>query len=129
MRVVPRSKVIYTFSSQHKPVEHVKPGELVLFETEDALGGQIKNEKTSLNEFDWSKVDGATGPIFIESAEPGDTLVVEILDIKAEDKGVIVTVSKYGILGEKPFSPSTKITRINKGYIHFDEGVRSRQNP
>lgn len=129
MKVVPRSDVIYTFSSQHKPVEHIKPRELILLETEDALGGQIRNEGASLDELDWSKVDGATGPVFVEGAELGDTLVVEILGIKVEEKGVIVTVPKYGILGGKRFNPSTKIVRISKGYIHFDESVRVKANP
>ncbi|MFQ6073580.1 MAG: acetamidase/formamidase family protein [Candidatus Bathyarchaeia archaeon] len=129
MKVVPRSRVIYSFGSQHNPVEHVKPGELILLETEDALGGQIKTEEASLDELDWSKVDGATGPVFVEEAEPGDTLVVEILDIKVEEKGVIVTVPKYGILGVKRFNPSTKIVGISNGYIHFDENVRVRANP
>ena len=129
MKVVPRSKVIYSFSSQHNPVEHVKPREPVLLETEDALGGQIKTEEASLDELDWSRVDGATGPVFVEDAEPGDTLVVDMLDIKVEEKGVIVTVPKYGILGGKQFNPSTKIVRISKGYIHFEEGVRVRANP
>ena len=129
MKVVPRSKVIYSFSSQHKPVEHAKVGELVLLETEDAFGGQIKNGETSLEELNWSRVDGATGPVFIEDAESGDTLVVEILDIKIDKKGVIVTVPKYGILGVKPFNPSTKIVRISKGYVHFDEDVRVKANP
>lgn len=129
MKVIPRRNVIYSFSSQHKPVERVKLGEFVLLETEDALGGQIKKEDTSLDMLDWSRVDGATGPLFIEDAEPEDTLVVEILDIKVEEKGVIVTVPKYGILGEKPFNPSTKIVRISDGYINFCEGVRVRTNP
>ena len=129
MKVVPRSKVIYSFSSQHKPVKLVKPEELVLFETEDALGGQIKNEETSLDDLDWSRVDGATGPVFVDDVEPGDTLVVEVLDIKVEEKGVIVTVPKYGILGGQRFNPSTKIVRISRGYVHFDEGVRVKANP
>jgi amidase len=128
MKIVPRSKVIYSFSSQHKPVEHVKHGELLLLETEDAFGGQIKNEEASLDELNWSRVDGATGPLLVEDAEPGDTLVVEILDIKVKDKGVIVTVPKSGILEGKRFNPSTKIVRISKGYIHFDEGVRVKAN-
>lgn len=129
MKVVPRSKVIYSFSSQHNPVERVKPGELVLFETEDALGGQIRNEETSLEELDWSRVDGATGPVFVENAEPGDTLVAEILDIKVEEKGVIVTVPKNGILGGKQFNPLTKMVRISNGYVHFDEDVHVKANP
>lgn len=129
MKIVHRSNVIYSFNPQHKPVEHVKLGELVLFETEDALGGQIETGETSLDELDWSRVDGATGPVFIDNAEPGDTLVVEILDLKVEEQGLIVTVPKYGVLGEKRFNPSTRIVRISKGYIHFNEYVHVKAKP
>jgi len=100
-----------------------------LLETEDALGGQVKTEEDSLEKLDWSRVDGATGPVFVEDAEPGDTLVVEILDIKIDEEGVIVTVPKYGILGEKRFNSSTKIIKISRGYIHFDKRVRVKANP
>ena len=129
MKIVPRNKIVYSFSSHHKPIERVKSGELVLFETEDAFGGQIKNEDASLEELDWSRVDGATGPVFVEDAELGDTLVAEILDVKVEEKGAIVTIPKYGILGGKRFKASTKIVEISNGYVHFDEDFRVRANP
>ncbi len=129
MKVVSRNKVIYAFSPRHKPIAHVKPGELVSLETQDALGGQIKDEKASLHKLDWAKVNGATGPIFIEGAKPGDTLVVEILDIKVEKKGVMVVVPKSGVLKRKKFRPSTKIVNVNDGYIDFDKDIRVKANP
>jgi len=128
MKVIPRNKVVYSFSSQHNPVEHVKAGELVLFETEDAFGEQIENEETCLDALDWSRVDGATGPVFVEDAEEGDTLVVEILDIKANEKGIIATIPKFGILAERQFRPSTKLVEISNGYVNFHPGVRVRAN-
>jgi amidase len=129
MKTVPRTKVIYSFSPRHRPVEHVKPGEPVLLQTEDALGGQVTDEKTSLQRLDWSRVNGATGPIFIEGARPGDTLVVEILDIKVEKKGVMVVVPKSGVLKEKKFRAFTKIVNINDGYIDFEKGLQVKVNP
>ena len=129
MKVVPRSKVIYSFSRRRKPVEYVKSGELVLLETEDALGGQVKDEKASMSKLDWSKVDGATGPLFVKNAEPGDTLIAEILDIRIKEQGVIVTVPKQGILGRKKFSASAKVVGIRRGYIDFERGVRVKVNP
>jgi len=129
MKFVPKNKAVYSFSPLHAPVEQVKTGELVLMETEDAVGGQIKDERTSLEELDWTRVDAATGPIFIEGAEPGDTLVVEILEIKPEEKGVLVTIPKFGILGHKKFQATTKIVEIKEGYVQFDERLRVRTNP
>lgn len=94
VKKVSKNKVIFSFNPQHDPAERVTPGELVLVETEDAFSGQIRSEKDSVNVLDWSRVDGATGPIFVEDARPGDTLVVEILEIKVPKKGVIVAVPK-----------------------------------
>ena len=129
MKVVPRENVVYSFSHKNKPVEYVDCGELVLFETEDALGGQIKTKNTSLNNLDWGCVNGATGPLFINNAEPGDTLSVEVLDIKINEKGVIVTVPKYGILGGRTFRATTKILEISDGRISFDDNIQIATNP
>ncbi|MGB9741124.1 MAG: acetamidase/formamidase family protein [Candidatus Bathyarchaeia archaeon] len=128
MKKVQKGMVIYTFSRKHEPAVKIKPKEKVLLETEDALGGQVRNEKNSLENLDWTKVDGATGPVYIEGAVPGDTLVVEILDVKVEDKGVMVIIPKSGILGDKTFSPYTKIIKIKNGYIQFDD-VKVKARP
>ena len=129
MKVVPRNKVIYSFNPEHKLAEHVKLGETVLVETEDAFGGQVKNERDSRETLDWSKVDGATGPIYIENAKPGDTLVVDILHINIEEKGAIVTIPKSGILAGKQSKPSTKIVEICDGYVNFDKDVQVKATP
>jgi amidase len=128
MKRIPRKKVIYSFNPLHEPIANVKPGELVWIETEDAFGGQIKTEKDSVEELDWSRVDGATGPVFVENAKPGDTLVLEILDIIVPNRGVIVTVPKQGILGERKFKPSTKVVGISKNHIDFGK-IQVRKKP
>lgn len=130
MKTVPKNKAIYSFSPTQSPVEYVKPGENVLLEAEDALGGQVKDEKTSLEKLDWSKVDGATGPIFVEGAEPGDTLVVNIHSIKTESKGVIAVIPKQGALGDRRrFNAATKVVKIEKGYVIFSDKVRVKTSP
>lgn len=130
MKTVLRDKVIYGFCSTQNPVEYVKLGETVLLETEDALGGQIKDEETSLEQLDWSKVDGATGPIFVEGAELGDTLVVNVQRIKTKNKGVIVVIPKKGLLGNRRrFRATTKVFEINKGYVDFGNKIRVKANP
>ncbi|KAF4613889.1 hypothetical protein D9613_008116 [Agrocybe pediades] len=92
------------------PVATVKPGETFKIECVDWTGAQIGNndcEKTSLDyssrtaaystritlvgsddvkNVDLTKVHNLSGPIAVEGAEPGDCLVVDILDIKPFDK-------------------------------------------
>ena len=129
MKKVPKHKVIYSFSSKHKPVEHVKPGERVLLELEDAFGGQVKDENVPIDELDWSMVNGATGPIFIEDAKPGDTLVVQIEKIKIAKQGAIAVIPNQGVLKHKPFNASVKLVSIRDGYIYFDDGLKVKANP
>lgn len=129
MKIVPRSKVIYSYSAKHEPAEHVKPNEPFMIMTEDAFGGQIRNEGDTAERLDWSKVDGATGPVFVETARPGDTLVVELLEIRPENKGVIVTIPKNGILGEKPFKPSTKVVELSRGFVQFEKNLKLKAKP
>jgi amidase len=123
MKYVSNDRVIYSFSSKHRPAEYVKAGELLLLETEDAAGGRIKSEEDTVEKLDWSKVDGATGPIYIEGAERGDTLVVEILDIKTAEKGAILTIPQYGALKDMQFKATVKMASIENGFIEYD-GVR-----
>ncbi|MEM3579483.1 MAG: acetamidase/formamidase family protein [Candidatus Bathyarchaeia archaeon] len=126
---MPKCKVVYTFSSKHKPVEYVKPCEEIMLELEDAFGGQVKDEKIAIEKLDWSKVNGATGPVFIEGAEPGDTLVVRIVDVNVADKGIIAVIPKQGALKEKPFKAKIKVVPISGGYAHFEKDLRVKVKP
>ncbi|MEM3725754.1 MAG: acetamidase/formamidase family protein [Candidatus Bathyarchaeia archaeon] len=129
MKKVSKSKVIYSFSSKHPPAEHVSPGEHVTLELEDAFGGQVKNENALVEELDWSKVNCATGPIFVGDAKPGDTLVVNIEDIKVSEQGVIAVIPKQGALGYKVLKASLSVVPIRRGYIQFERGVRVKASP
>lgn len=120
MKEITKDKVIYAFSKENEPVDYVKVGEPILFHTEDALGGQIKSEADSLSDIDWSRVNPATGPIYIEGADEGDTLVVNILDVEVADRGICLVVPGYGALGKKKFESKIKIVEIDGGYAHFN---------
>ncbi|RLG00867.1 MAG: formamidase [Thaumarchaeota archaeon] len=121
MKIVTKDKGIYSFSASHKPVERVEPGELIILETEDAVGGQIRSEDTPIESLDWSRVNKATGPVYIEGAERGDTLIVDILDIQLANQGVILVVPGAGILGDSEFKPKAKIVKIENGLAVFED--------
>jgi formamidase len=63
----------------------VKPGDDFVLECFDWTGKQIKNDDdaSDVRDVDLSQVHFLTGPVGVEGAEPGDLLVVEILDIGA----------------------------------------------
>ena len=64
----------------------VKPGEDFILETYDWTGGFIKNNDSAddVRDIDLSIVHFLTGPVGVEGAEPGDLLVVDLLDIGAK---------------------------------------------
>jgi len=64
-------------------VETVKPGEQFRIECVDWTGGQIKDNDNAkdVRDVDLTQVHYLSGPIAVEGAEPGDLLVVDILNI------------------------------------------------
>jgi amidase len=129
LKKIPKHKVIYAFSPRHKPAEHVAPKEKILLETEDAFGGQIKNENMAIERLDWSRVNGATGPVFIKGTKPGDTLIVSIEQISVAEKGIIAVIPKQGALRDKPLKAAAKVVSTRNGYVHFESGIRLKANP
>ncbi|MEM2551625.1 MAG: acetamidase/formamidase family protein [Sulfolobales archaeon] len=109
---ITRDHIIYSFSKKHPAMFSVVPGDSVIFETVDALGGQVVDESTALDKIDWSRVNPATGPLYVEGAKPGDTLVVEIEDIKVSDRAAIIVAPGFGALPDKDFRPSVKILKV-----------------
>ncbi len=64
----------------------VKPGDDFVLETYDWTGGYIKNNDSAddVRDIDLSTVHYLSGPVGIKGAEPGDLLVVDLLDIGAK---------------------------------------------
>jgi formamidase len=63
----------------------VKPGEDFFMETYDWTGGFVKNNDSAddVRDIDLTIVHFLSGPIGVEGAEPGDLLVVDLLDVGA----------------------------------------------
>lgn len=62
----------------------IKNGEVVKIECVDWTGGQIGNNDSAddVKNVDLTRVHYLSGPFEVESAEPGDVLVVEIQDVQ-----------------------------------------------
>ena len=91
---------VYTFDKNNPPVERVCPGEELLFCTMDCFGNQIQSEEQLVAQIDFSRTNPAAGPVYIEGAEVGDVLVVDILDIQVAKQGFVCTSGGCGPLIE-----------------------------
>ena len=75
------SDLKYTFGTA-EPVARVKPGDVIDTKTFDCFVNKIQKPGDTL-----AKVTGdnpLTGPFYVEGAEPGDTLVVKILQLDVD---------------------------------------------
>lgn len=121
MLFIDKSKHIFAFGPNLRPVAEAEDGEIVVFETLDALSNQITSEEQTLESIDFSKVNPATGPLYIKGAKPGDALKVDILDIEVADRGVVVIAPKAGVLGDEVKEPKTKVCKIKDGHVYFGD--------
>lgn len=127
--IINRSQPIYAFSKEHAPILNMKSGETVIIETYDCFENQITSNNSTYESLDWSKVNPATGPVYVEGAEVGDVLEVTIDDIKLEDQGVMAVSPGMGVLGEKITKFEAKLIPIENGKAIFNENIHIPLNP
>ena len=123
MLKITRDTVIYAMSAQNVPVARVKDGDTLVFETMDCFSGQIRKETDQLGTLDWSRINPATGPVYIEGAEPGDTLKVEILRIDLAPQAATVESPDSVITGLAAKEEHTKILPVGDGKVNFNDCI------
>ena len=86
------------------PVARLRPGNILEANSLDCFGNAIKKPGDTL-----ALVKGdnpLTGPFFIEGAEPGDTLVVHVLDLQVDgNQGLGAFAPGFGALNETNYTP------------------------
>ncbi len=118
-----RDQVIWSFGPDLQPVLEVEPGDVVTFETNDCFTGQIRSEDDLVTEIDLSRINGATGPVAVKGAEPGDSLVAEILDVRPIEWGVATLIPGFGQLIEHVQSPLTRMFEVRDGMVKMNDRV------
>ncbi|GGB43782.1 acetamidase [Virgibacillus dakarensis] len=111
---------IYAFSKSNDIVGSVNLNESFIVETLDCYSGEISNEKTLRSDIPNLKINPATGPIYINGINKGDTISIEIIDIKLNSYGVMVTGPNIGMLGDYISESQTRILPIegNKAILN-----------
>lgn len=120
-----------------EPVAEVEPGDLVVFETRDAFDGQLGPSSTDadVGNLDLGPVHPLTGPVFVNGAEAGDLIEVELVDIEADPWGAwgyTAEVPGFGFLRDEFPDPYIVHWRLHDNeYAESDQipGVRIRCNP
>ncbi len=83
-----------------KPRLSIAPGDTVHLECVDSSGAQVHPSMT-LPEFlviDRGRIHALTGPIFVEGADPGDVLQIDVLEVTHQGWGWSSVVGGLGFL-------------------------------
>jgi len=116
----------YKWSRSHKPVLSVRPGDSVAFEINEVSSWQITDdwESEDMARFDSSKLYPLSGPVYVEGARPGDSLVVDVLEVKNGDFGWTSISPGYGLLDEFNEHYLYKWHLGSSKYARFEKGIR-----
>lgn len=127
--VIEYSKSIFIMSSKNDPVCYCDSGEKVIFKTMDCFSNALLNEDAVLGEDDPPNCNPATGPLYIREANPGDTLKVEIIDIRVGRVGVnLVGPMNAEIKNRMPEMKVNRIT-VEDGYAHLSNTLKLPIDP
>ena len=90
-------------------------GRVVTFETNDCFTGQIRSEDDLVTDDRLRADQRATGPVAVVGAEPGDSLVAEILDVRPVEWGVATLIPGFGQLIDQVQAPLTRLFEVADG--------------
>ncbi|MBI4219403.1 MAG: acetamidase/formamidase family protein [Chloroflexi bacterium] len=128
------SRLAYVIGPYQEPIARVRPGDTFEVSTLDAFENKIDSPKVDLaSVIRLPYVNPCTGPIFVEGAEPGDTLALRIEDIRiTRDYAVSCIIPEFGglcgtvytrVLNE-PLSQRVLIHPITREGLIHDRNLR-----
>src|ERR1700710_2906103 len=118
-----RDEVLWAFTPDMTPVLEVDPGAIVTLETNDCFTGQIQSETDLVTAIDFQRVNSATGPIAVRGAEPGDSLIVELLEGRPAERGFATLTPGIGQLIVQVRSPVTQVFRVEGDTVHMNDRI------
>ncbi|HHT21440.1 MAG TPA: acetamidase [Tissierellia bacterium] len=119
MKTITKDQSVYSLSPSQAVVTTISPGEIVRVETFDCFSATIASEQDLLIDLDFERVNPATGPLFIDGAEPGDVLEVEILRIDLADQAIMVVAEGEGFLGNSVKQTETRLFPVFEDHIEL----------
>ncbi|KAF9244458.1 hypothetical protein BU15DRAFT_85855 [Melanogaster broomeanus] len=85
------------------PILTVPSGSTVSFSCHDASNSQLNPSSTaaSVTALKLELCDQVNGPVYVEGAQPGDTLQIDVLKVQAADWGWTALIPGFGLLADE----------------------------
>jgi amidase len=125
-------RIAYSFDRRLQPVLEIRSGDEVVFETLDARAGRVMTE---CDEYvvrppqPLERMNPVSGPVGVRGAQGGDTLLVEIEDIRLGAKGYSAVRRDMGILKDMVQHPGVTIIGVKEDRILFNDRISLPTRP
>jgi amidase len=121
--LVSKDQHLFSLSADAVPVARVRAGQSVRLETADCFAGQIGAPGEAPAAVDWARINPATGPVFVEGAEPGDVLSVLVERIEVAPTGVMAVSPEFGVLRQRISATCFEVVPIEGGLALLPGGM------
>ncbi|MFT3873020.1 MAG: acetamidase/formamidase family protein [Nocardioides sp.] len=124
-----REQCIFAFGPELRPAVTVGSGAVVRLMLNDCYHGQVTSEADLPSGIDESMINAATGPIEVREAQPGDTLVVDLLEINPGPRGAATVSAGRGQLQHLGLTDATRMFDVADGLVRMNERVAFPARP
>lgn len=109
----------------------IQSGDTVVFETLEASARQVTPESPSevVGKLDFAFIHPLTGPVYVEGAEPGDALEVDIISIKHKGWGWNAVIPGFGLLGGDFAEPYLHHYKLGETTCEFRADIQIPYEP
>ena len=123
-------RYITAFSKSAAPVLRVSDGATVCIATKDCYMDNLRAENDPRGAAKGPAIgcNPASGPIFVEGAQPGDTLKCEILAIDVGEYASMRISNRGGLMADRVTAPIVRCIPLKDGYAEL-AGVRMPLDP
>ena len=125
MKQLGRENHIYVLDAEVPPAITIDSGEELMVETWDAFEGERDPAVLDAR----SLKGPASGSIYVNGAEPGDTLRVEFLSIAPKEEATHMVMPGRGFLEQEFTEAYATIVKLEGGHAVLPSGVRLPLNP
>jgi acetamidase/formamidase len=128
---IPEDQVHYLWDEGNEPTLTIASGDEVVVRTREVSDGQITPESTAdvLASLEMERFYPLVGPIYVEDAEPGDTLAVEMLSIETQGWGWTAILPGLGLLPDDFPDPYLRIFDLTGDVTPLDDVAKIPVEP
>ena len=119
-------RVHHQWDNRLEPTLRIASGDTVHYDLRMAGHGQVvEHADASDTTFDWDTLYHLLGPVWVDGAQPGDTLRVDVLALETGDWGWAAIVPDEGLLPDDFPEPVVRTFDLReRGWVEIAAGIR-----